>query len=563
MSYPDCVLRTLQELRDECRRLALPEEGTKIELCRRLQEYYNSVCEHDENGDLLDPITGSIIPSNRVVTVREGTTAYCFDIATLAKSLRTSGSINPYTRNKLSQDVIDRIETFSHQLEELRQKFTDALRRGHQNLAIDALNAGLEPDDELLAAAVAYHREDTVRALLEAGAQVNGGLHKYPPIYSAFISHLPIAKLLIDYGADINETVNHGRDNLMTLQRGALTLEQIDFLIENEFKFSPGDLYILPTERRDVILERLRDHGLPNPFDEDRLRNISQRLDLAIKEGSYNDLLYVLDTTPASRLNEPLPSTGRNALQSLLLERPHEEKMVELLLTYLPDVSSDDIALARNPKIRQILRDHLEKSLEDHLSQMASLNREEQVVRLIQEGANPNMRVVEKTIPPSYTYDEETVEPFVDGLYIGPLNRAIRKGHWNIVEYLIEDVPLDQMTLDFALAKLVTRERGDSYIQMLIDHGANRDTAVDLLIDDEPGRRGILKLTKNGADPTRHNGYPITLAGYFDLDHYKELIERHGSKMDPPVPYIIDNLVKAHRYDILDLLQARGLVVYT
>jgi hypothetical protein len=60
-------------------------------------------------------------------------------------------------------------------------------------------------DTNALLLAIANRREDTVRLLISAGADINAIYHGMPVfVYALIYTHLPIVRLLINEGADVN-----------------------------------------------------------------------------------------------------------------------------------------------------------------------------------------------------------------------------------------------------------------------------------------------------------------------------------------------------------------------
>lgn len=73
-------------------------------------------CSTDENGNIIDPITGEIIPEDRLITVPEPPIYYCFDIETLYREVQEGRTRNPYTRNPLPQKVLDEIQAYGEKI---------------------------------------------------------------------------------------------------------------------------------------------------------------------------------------------------------------------------------------------------------------------------------------------------------------------------------------------------------------------------------------------------------------------------------------------------------------
>lgn len=74
-------------------------------------------CSLDEEGNIIDPITQEPILPDRIISVKEGNTYYCFDIATLYKEVREGRTDNPFTRKPLPNDVIRRVQEYKKELE--------------------------------------------------------------------------------------------------------------------------------------------------------------------------------------------------------------------------------------------------------------------------------------------------------------------------------------------------------------------------------------------------------------------------------------------------------------
>ncbi|WP_146605220.1 DinB family protein [Jiangella anatolica] len=78
-----------------------------------------------------------------------------------------------------------------------RDPLVAAVRRGDA-AAVTAVGVGGGVSASLVAEAAGLHRWDVVRALVEAGAPVDGALH-----YAAGAGELDVVKLLVEHGADI------------------------------------------------------------------------------------------------------------------------------------------------------------------------------------------------------------------------------------------------------------------------------------------------------------------------------------------------------------------------
>jgi hypothetical protein len=71
-------------------------------------------CEKDEEGNVIDPISAEIIPTDRLITIKEGKKVFCFDLDSLYKFYRSSGKfINPINNVELPKDVITKIRNYA------------------------------------------------------------------------------------------------------------------------------------------------------------------------------------------------------------------------------------------------------------------------------------------------------------------------------------------------------------------------------------------------------------------------------------------------------------------
>lgn len=88
-----------------------------------------------EDGDVVDPISGDIVAPERVVTLRESSVSFCFDLLTLYKQWRASGKLqNPTTRAALPVAVVNRVMAYN---EANKIKFTFNSKDGVETLTID------------------------------------------------------------------------------------------------------------------------------------------------------------------------------------------------------------------------------------------------------------------------------------------------------------------------------------------------------------------------------------------------------------------------------------------
>ena len=80
----------------------------------------SSSCDKDEAGNNIDPITGDVIPPERLVVLGKGTKeAYCFDLKTLYIQYRTSKKLlNPVTNTQLPEDIIKRIQVYEQEVKQ-------------------------------------------------------------------------------------------------------------------------------------------------------------------------------------------------------------------------------------------------------------------------------------------------------------------------------------------------------------------------------------------------------------------------------------------------------------
>lgn len=74
-------------------------------------------CSIDENGHIIDPVTLEIIQPDRLISVPEGSAHYCFDIETLYKHVKTGKKDNPFTRQPLAQNILQRINEYARMVE--------------------------------------------------------------------------------------------------------------------------------------------------------------------------------------------------------------------------------------------------------------------------------------------------------------------------------------------------------------------------------------------------------------------------------------------------------------
>ena len=68
------------------------------------------MCQTDEDGNTLDSITLDVIPNDRLLKVKSGSTMHCFDTAVLARLKSTGDGTNPYTREQFPSDVTKKVD---------------------------------------------------------------------------------------------------------------------------------------------------------------------------------------------------------------------------------------------------------------------------------------------------------------------------------------------------------------------------------------------------------------------------------------------------------------------
>lgn len=82
----------------------------------RYSEQQRTQCTVDADGNIVDPLYNEVILPERVITVAEPTTTpgvnvyYCFDIENLYMWVSQGNNTNPYTRNRLPQDILARVQ---------------------------------------------------------------------------------------------------------------------------------------------------------------------------------------------------------------------------------------------------------------------------------------------------------------------------------------------------------------------------------------------------------------------------------------------------------------------
>lgn len=131
----EAILKTIEEDREDLLLLLLPDykgdlEGlldiakTKgaAETERTLKEMgftttiekLGDKCEKDENGNIVDPVTFDVVPSELIVAVPVGTKdVQCFSLVTLYDNWKASGKYtNPYNRQPLPDAIVARIKEY-------------------------------------------------------------------------------------------------------------------------------------------------------------------------------------------------------------------------------------------------------------------------------------------------------------------------------------------------------------------------------------------------------------------------------------------------------------------
>ena len=174
----------------------------------------------------IDDITGNEIPADRLVSVKEGDTIFCFDIDTLAKSVVANpkkGPLNPYTRQPLPEAVVTRVNTYIEKTIPIDQLLTEAVIGGDVTRARDMLGRGANPNifipdgSSLLNKAVKSQNRAMVRLLLDHQADPN--IRSKPLGFTPLIGAVTngdseITKMLIDSGANVNDRDDEGRSVL-------------------------------------------------------------------------------------------------------------------------------------------------------------------------------------------------------------------------------------------------------------------------------------------------------------------------------------------------------------
>ena len=74
-------------------------------------------CSQDDDGNIIDPITLEPIEPNRIISIKEGQTYYCFDIDTIYQEISAGRKKNPYTRVDLSNEILDQVNKYGETLQ--------------------------------------------------------------------------------------------------------------------------------------------------------------------------------------------------------------------------------------------------------------------------------------------------------------------------------------------------------------------------------------------------------------------------------------------------------------
>lgn len=490
----DCSRLTVVELKDRLQQFGLDINGNKSDLCSRLQSYYQDhpevaklnsryrpeygVCELDEEGNVIDPISTSVIEPDNIITIIEGNKTFCFDINTIRRIVETQQQpSNPFTNKPFSPELIRQVREV---IDAPSSKTADLIRaiRTNNYPEIDALLRTMIPDDlnrvwsndTPLTALISHNfPRDIIERALKAGANPNMptiGLNG-EDIYPIQIQEtLRILRLLIQYGADIN-VQNVSQDTLLDilLRRSHLNAELIKTLVEAGATLPPGILDRIPPDNARILIQMLDQFDIPHPTDN---RSVEEKLEYLLSFDTAEHIrafLHIQNSLGNKiNLNARLPHSSLRPIQFVIQKRPNDLGLIRLLLSYNVQIQPEDIANAP-PVTKQFLRNAIHERLDKDLL-TAVINEDlPQVQILLRQGASitnfPNNNEEEKNA----------------------LIASITFNRPEITEFLLEHASLTSDQLEDALIEIANSGRDPILANIIIGRGIDPTVALIHALD--------------------------------------------------------------------------------
>ncbi|KAF4994424.1 hypothetical protein FDECE_13124 [Fusarium decemcellulare] len=228
-----------------------------------------------------------------------------------------------------------------------------------------------------LGCAVVANKEDAVKFLIGAGADINSKDLKLPPLFlAASVGSIDVARLLINQGANVNQKSWSGQSYFVDVCNSD-NLEGIRLLLENGAKASTTNLSGRPMIAQAVkkgnieLVRLLLKHGA-SPNSGDITGN--SLLALAASQDRM-DMMHLLIENGTNASAKTL--TGLSVLADLIAKRKLD--MAQVLLEHGANANAKD--LTNHPILVNVIRD----------SKLSEADRVRAVRMLLDHGASPNV----------------------------------------------------------------------------------------------------------------------------------------------------------------------------
>ena len=482
-------------------------------------------CPPDDDGNIIDGITSEVIPPNRVVAVPAPPIFNCFDVETVLDIINTSPrrAANPYNKQPLPDNIVRQAREYGVKKANDMQVLNQLIQNGNKQAALAKIReiGSLKGDFSVnpLSTAIRLHDREIVNALVAAEINLTGSIET-----ALNVNYFYPIPLLIEKGANINNipmslfirsfntALDQGPTSIAEAQRIA------DLLVQNNYNIPPSEFLTASSQVQNLLAESLRKAGKTVP---NANASLSDLIDDAIDRGDVTLLIGLYDRNAdfINTLNTGRsPSTGLSFLRTAIQKQASNGQFMRAFLQYITTLTEDDVNAAPVGSVaRQILRTRFDSLKNDQLLQAVQNNDVATVIRLLDQGVDPEVPASDGNIP-VYTailrddrwnildaIVQRRVSTLSNRVLNGILNRAASAGQWNIVETVINH--LESVGLTFAPYRLnilfrdmLLRNAPEALLRRLVTLGAQPNEVIRDIGD--PSIDVVERLVTLGGNPT-------------------------------------------------------------